>query len=178
MPAKINPAVAEAFNRQINSEFRASHAYRAIAAYFDDQQLPGFAQWFLAHAEEETAHGMRLYDHVVQRGARVTLSGIDQPVLDFDGPEAAVAAALAMEHSVTEQIHELFELVHESRDYGSQPVLHWFLDEQVGEEDTFGRLHDQVKAAGDSRWHLLALDSQLGSSRSGAGEEAPGSDGA
>ncbi|MEM8576139.1 MAG: ferritin [Pseudomonadota bacterium] len=161
MTAKISPDVADAFNRQINSELHAGHAYRAIAAYFDDQQLPGFAKWFLTHAEEEVGHGMRLYDHVIQRGARVMLTGVEQPAVDFAGPEAAVAAALAMEGTVTRQIHELFELVHESKDFGSQPVLHWFLDEQVKEEDTFTRLHDQVQAAGDSRWHLLALDSQL-----------------
>ena len=162
MSVDISDAVAEALNRQINSELKASHNYRAIAAYFDDQQLPGFAAWFRKHADEEVAHGMRLYDHLVQRGGRVMITGIEDPMDDFPDPEAAVAAALTMEGHVTEQIHQLFELVHESKDYGSQPVLHWFLDEQVQEEDTFSRLYDQVQAAGDSRWHLLVLDGQLG----------------
>ena len=161
MSVGVSDAVAEALNRQINSELNASHAYRAIAAYFDDQQLPGFANWFRTHAQEEVDHGMRLYDHLVQRGGRVMLSGIEAPTNDFQSPEAAVAYALAMEGAVTAQIHELFDLVQQSKDYGSQPTLHWFLDEQVMEEDTFSRLHDQVTSAGDSRWHLLALDTQL-----------------
>ncbi|MEM1187637.1 MAG: ferritin [Pseudomonadota bacterium] len=162
MSVGISGAVADAFNRQINSELKASYAYRAMAAYFDDQQLPGFAKWFIQHAEEEVSHSMRLYDHLVQRGARVTLEAMEQPESEFADPEAAVLAALSMEGEVTAQINELFDLVQESKDFGSQPVLHWFLDEQVSEEDTFSRLLDQVKSAGDSRWHLLALDQQLG----------------
>ncbi len=166
MPEPLDPAVADALNRQVNSELHASHVYRAIAAFFDSQSLPGLAAWFRAHSQEEIGHGMRLYDHLVKRGARVELSGIDKPRADYGDAEEAVAAALAMEVDVTRQINDLFELVHKSKEYGTQPVLHWFLEEQVSEEDLFSRLLDQVRAARDSRWHLLALDREL-SARAG-----------
>ena len=161
MPVPLNPRVAEALNRQVNNELKASHVYRAVAAYFDAQELPGFAAWFRVHAGEETGHAMRLSDYLVKRDARVELTGIDPPQRDYDNPEAAVSAALAMETEVTKQINELFELVHESKEYGAQPLTHWFLEEQVNEEDLFRRLLDQVKAAADSRWHLLVLDREL-----------------
>jgi ferritin len=162
MPATLHPDVAAALNRQVNSELNASHVYRAIAAFFDGDSLAGFASWFRAHADEEVGHAMRLYDHLVMRGAPVVLSGIPEPAKSYDSPEAAVAAAVTMEAEVTRQINELFELVHEGKEYGTQPLLHWFLDEQVKEEDLFSRLLDQVQAARDSRWHLLALDRELG----------------
>ena len=162
MSVPLNPRVAEALNRQINNELKASHVYRAMAAYFDAQELPGIAAWFRAHSGEEIGHAMRIYDYLVKRGARVELTGIEQPALDHDSPEAAIAAALAMESEVTGQINDLFELVHESKEFGSQPLIHWFLEEQVDEEDLFRRILDQVKAAEDSRWHLLALDRELG----------------
>ena len=161
MPMPLNAQVAEALNRQVNNELKASHVYRAMAAYFDAQDLPGFASWFRGHADEEVGHAMRLYDHLVKRDARVELTGIDQPPKDYVSAEAAVASALDMESEVTGQINALFELVHESKEYGTQPVLHWFLEEQVQEEDLFRRLLDQVKAAEDSRWHLLMLDQEL-----------------
>lgn len=162
MTIPLNPAVAEALNSQVNNELAASHVYRSMAAYFDSQELPGFASWFRAHSEEEVGHAMKLYDYLVKRDARVEFTGIDHPPKDHASPEAAVAAALTMETDVTQQIHSLFELAHESREYGTQPLMHWFLEEQVNEEDLFRRLLDQVKATGDSRWHLLALDSELG----------------
>ena len=161
MPMPLNAQVAEALNRQVNNELKASHVYRAMAAYFDAQELPGFASWFRGHADEEVGHAMRLYDHLVKRDARVVLTGIDQPSKDYSSAEAAIAAALDMESEVTGQINALFELVHESKEYGTQPVLHWFLEEQVEEEDLFRRLLDQVKATEDSRWHLLMLDQEL-----------------
>lgn len=72
-----------------------------------------------------------------------------------------------METAVTSQINALFELAHESKEYGTQPLMHWFLEEQVQEEDLFRRILDQVRAAEDSRWHLLVLDQEL-SKRGGA----------
>lgn len=66
-----------------------------------------------------------------------------------------------MEKTVTGQTNDLFELVHEGKEYGSQPVLHWFPEEQVEEDDTFRRLLDEVKASGDSCLHLLMLDREL-----------------
>ena len=161
MPAPLNDHVAEAMNRQINNELFASHLYLAMSAYFESQELPGFAAWFRNHSTHEVEHAMRLYTHAVKRDARVKIAGIDEPPLDWASAEEAVAAALAKEQTVTSQINALFELVHENKEYGSQPVLHWFLEEQVQEEDTFRRLLDKVKASGDSRWHLLTLDREL-----------------
>ena len=162
MPMPLNANVADALNNQVNNELKAAHVYRATAAYFDAQELPGFAKWFMDHATEEVDHAMRLYDFLVKRDAKVTLDGLDQPPSEYASPEAAVSAALDMESSVTQQINQLFEVAHESGEYGAQPLLHWFLEEQVNEEDLFRRLLDQVRAAEDSRWHLLALDGNIG----------------
>ena len=161
MPVPLNPTVAEALNRQVNNELKASHVYRAMAAYFDAEDLPGFAAWFRAHAGEEIEHATRLSKHLVKRDARVELSGIEQPPMEHNSPEDAIADALEMETEVTGQINELFDLAHGHKEYGTQPLLHWFLEEQVNEEDLFRRLLDQVKATDDSRWHLLVLDREL-----------------
>lgn len=160
---KLNPKVADALNKQINSELNASYVYLAMAAYFDANELPGFASWFTAHSHEETGHAKRIYDFIVKRDSRVALDGIAAPQKDYASPEQALETALAMEKTVTGQIHELFDLAHAEKEFGTQNMLHWFLEEQIEEEDTFRRILDQVKAAGDSRWHLLVLDGQLAS---------------
>lgn len=161
MPNPLNVEVAAALNQQVNNELTASHVYRAMSAYFDAQELPGFATWFRAHAAEEVDHATRLHDHLVKRGARVEIHGIPAPAADHGSLEAAVTAALEMETEVTVQINRLFDLAHEHKEYGTQPVLHWFLAEQVNEEDLFRRLLDKVKAVGDNRWHLLTLDAAM-----------------
>jgi ferritin len=159
---KLDQRVSEALNQQINNELLASYTYLAMAAYFDSEELPGFAMWFRAHSTEETDHAMRIYEFIVKRSSRVELEGITKPEKEFASPEAALSQALAMEEDVTSQIHKLFDLAHAVKEYGTQNMLHWFLEEQVNEEDRFRRILEQVKAAGDSRWHMLALDAQVG----------------
>ena len=157
----LNQKVAAALNEQINAELQASYAYLSMAAYFDSCELPGFASWFRVHSQEEIGHAMRIYDFIVKRDGRVLLEGIAVPETEFKSAEAALQTALTMEKSVTGMIHQLVDLAHEEKEFGTQNMLHWFLEEQIDEEDLFRRILDQVKAAGDSRWHLLVLDAQL-----------------
>ncbi|WP_170395313.1 ferritin [Ruegeria arenilitoris] len=159
---KLNPNVAEALNRQINSELQASYTYLAMAAYFESQDLPGFAQWFRGHSVEEQTHAMRIFDFVAQRGGRIELEGIDTPKMDYDSPVEALEYALANEEKVTGQINALFELAHGVKEYSTQNMLNWFLAEQNEEEDLFGKILYKTKAANGDRWNLLLLDKDMG----------------
>jgi len=133
-----------------------------MAAFFDARDLPGFATWFRAHSVEETGHAMRIYDFINRRGGRVELMGIKQPQVDYKSALDVMETALEMEATVTAQIHELFEISAAEKEYGTQNMLQWFLEEQVEEEDLFSSTLAQVKAADNNPWHLLVLDKQLG----------------
>ncbi|PIE06732.1 MAG: ferritin [Rhodobacterales bacterium] len=159
---KMNAKVAAALNAQINNELTASYAYLSMAAFFDASGLTGFASWFREHATEEIEHGMRIYDYLVRRDVRVELKGIDTPQLDYKTPVKALVTALEMEKTVTGQIHALFDLAHEEKEFPTLTMLNWFLEEQIEEEDTFRDMVEKVEAAGDNRWHMLTLDAQLG----------------
>lgn len=159
---KLNQKVADALNAQINSELQASYTYLAMAAYFDAKDLPGFATWFRAHSVEETGHAMRIYDFINRRGGRVELKGIEQPTVGYDSALDVLETGLAMENTVTSQIHALFEVSATEKEYGTQNMLQWFLEEQTEEEDLFRNVLAQVKAANGDPWHLLVLDKQLG----------------
>jgi len=158
----LNTQLAQALNQQINSELNASLNYLSMAAYFDSVALPGFASWFRAQSQEENEHGMRIYDFIVKRGGDVKISGIADPVQGFDSPKEALQAALTMEGAVTAQIHALFELAHEVKEYSTLTMLNWFLDEQIEEEDSFRTILEKVEAAEGDRWNMLVLDQELG----------------
>lgn len=158
---KLNAAFETALNAQINAELAASHTYLGMAAYFDAIDLPGFASWFRAQSQEETDHAMRLYDFVVKRGGKITLTGLKEPLQSFADPLDAITSALAMEQSVTAQIHALFELSQEHKEYSAQSLLTWFLDEQTEEEDSFQNIVALTKAAKGDSWNLRLLDKDL-----------------
>jgi ferritin len=41
----VSDKMLKAVNKQINAEIYSAYLYLAMAAYFDDQNLPGFANW-------------------------------------------------------------------------------------------------------------------------------------
>lgn len=158
---QIHKDVSDLINQQINHELGAAYTYLGMSAYFDSQDLPGFAEWFRGHSQEEIDHAMRLYDFLVSCDVPVTLKGMEAPTCTYNSPAAAIAAGLEHEKMVTQQIKTMFEVAHEAKDYTTQPMLHWFLAEQVEEEDLFRQTLSEVEAAGDDRFNLVLLDKEM-----------------
>ena len=166
----MNTAVQNAFNEQIKHELFSGYLYLSMSAHFDHQNLPGFAHWMRLQAQEELAHAMRLFDHVLRRGGRVELHGIEAPTTDFGPPLSLFESVLEHERAVTGMIHGLFELSGKESDLAAQQELQWFIAEQVEEEASVATVRDQVRMAGDDQAALLMLDQQFGSRVAEAGE--------
>jgi len=158
----MNERIEAAFNEQINEELFSSYVYLALAAHFEAKSLEGFANWMKHQAQEEVEHAMRLFDHINRRGGRVVLKAISEPPAEFGSPLAGFEKALAHEQHITGCIYRLYELAKEENDYPAQMELQWFIDEQVEEEESTGRVVEQLKMAGDNQSALLMLDRELG----------------
>lgn len=158
----LSKAMQEAINEQIMNELYSAYLYLSMAAYFEASGLPGFAGWMRAQSQEEVAHAMKFFDFVNERGGRVELHAIEQPPLAFVSPRAVFEATYEHEQKVTALIHDLYELALEEKDYAAQVMLHWFIDEQVEEEDSVSQILDTLERIGDQDQGLLMLDRQLG----------------
>ena len=168
----ISNAMQDAVNDQIQKEFAAAYLYLSMSAYFEALSLEGFAQWMRVQAQEEVSHGMKLFDHLHDRGGRARLGGVAEPQHEFDSPRAAFELAAAHEAAVTRSIHALFSLAEGEHDYASQGILQWFSNEQVEEEKTASTLVDKLRLIGDNAAALYMMDKELGE-RSAAPNEAP-----
>lgn len=158
----IGPEIETALNDQLNHEQTAAHAYLSMAAWFDSRNLAGFAAFMRRQAEEERAHAMKFFDHITARGGTVRLAGIAAPPVDFDSPVAAFEAAFELEKANTRAIHALHALAVEHKDQASLPMLHWFIDEQVEEEQWCEEAVALLEMAGDDSSALLMLDQRYG----------------
>lgn len=163
----LDPKIQDALNGQINNEFYAAYLYLSMSAYFQSINLDGFAHWMRMQREEEIAHGMRIFDYVVDRDGRIELQALAKPPKDFDSALDVMRQALAHEQKVTERINELYELAVEKKDYPTQALLQWFITEQVEEEATAGQLVDQLELVSDNSAALLMLDRELGGRTTG-----------
>ena len=166
----LGKAVEDAMNEQIKNEFFSAYQYLSMAAYCESENLPGFAQWMRAQAQEETEHAMKIYNFILDRNGRVVLRGIEEPVVDFGSPLEVFEQALEHEQKVTAMINDLYGLAVGENDYASQTFLQWFVTEQVEEEKNAGDVVDTLKMIGDKSEALFLLDRELGQRRT---EEQP-----
>ncbi len=56
---------------------------------------------------------------------------------------------LQHEQYITARIHELYALSLEEKDYASQTLLQWFVDEQVEEEESAREIMENLRLVGE-----------------------------
>lgn len=157
----LNEKMENAFNDQINKEFYSEYLYIAMKAYFADMNLQGFVNWFDVQVQEEHAHGMGMYDYVLERGGKIELCAIDKPVVEGTTPLEIFEQVLRHEEFVTSRINALMDVAEEVKDRASLSFLDWYLKEQVEEESSVGGVLATLKLIGDDKKALLMLDKDL-----------------
>lgn len=157
----INEKMEKAFNDQINAELYSEYLYLSMKAYFSSLNLNGFVNWFSVQIQEEHAHGMGMFDYVLERGGRVELQAIDKPETIWENPLACFKHVLEHEQYVTSRINALMDVAEEVKDRAALSFLNWYLKEQVEEEASVGNVLATLELIGDDKNALLMLDREL-----------------
>ena len=151
-----------ALNKQINHELRAAYSYMAMEAWFEEQNLKGFAAWMKAQHAEEMAHARKIFDFVVDCGGKVELEPVPKPRMAFKSALEVFSTSVGLEKGNTAAIYALYALAVEEKDYATQSLLKWFIDEQVEEEDTVTEIESLLQLAGDNSSAILLLNEKYG----------------
>lgn len=157
----LSKKIEEALNGQINMELWSGYLYLAMSLYFEGEGRRGFAHWYRIQAKEEQAHALALIDYVNARGSRAVLQPIPTAPSTWDSTLAAVSATLAHEQAVTRQIHALYAMAEEEKDFATRQMLNAFIAEQVEEEETVQDMIDDLNLVGEDGTGLLQLDREL-----------------
>lgn len=165
-PKETSPVISarmqEAFNSQINAEFYSAYLYLGMSAWCESQNLKGFASWVRVQYQEETLHTLKIMDHLQDRGGKVELRPIAAPPCDYKHALDLFEKILEHERHVTAEIHKLYELALEEKDYTSQVFLHWFISEQVEEEASVTTWMEKLRTIGERSSAVLYLDKEAG----------------
>ena len=127
------PAFVAKLNEQLGYEFGAHQQYVAIAAYYDALTMPQMAALFYQQALEERDHAMMMVQYLLDADETPVIPALEAPKVDFSDVVEPVAAALAQEKRVTEQINELTRIARDNNDFASDQFMQWFIKEQVEE---------------------------------------------
>ena len=157
----LSSKLTEALNQQINEEYYSSYLYLAMSAYLEDQNLDGCAHWMRMQAQEELGHGMKIFDYMIERGARVELSALAAPPKEWETPVAAFEASLEHEKCMTGNINALADLAISEKDHATNNILQWYVTEQVEEEATVEGILKKLELMGNSGPGLFMMDREL-----------------
>jgi ferritin len=157
----ISKKIESALNEQINAEFFSAYLYLSMSAYFQASNLPGFANWTHIQYQEEISHGMKIFNHINERGGKVVLDTIAKPQSKWTSVIEVFEQVLHHEQKVTKLIHNLVDLAVSEKDHATNNMLQWFVAEQVEEESTASDLLSNLKMIKDSKDSLFFMDKEL-----------------
>jgi ferritin len=146
----IKPRVLAELVRQLNHELSAAYAYESLAHWCEYQNFKGFARYFHKQAGEERAHARKFTAHLLDRGVLPELHQVPAPKVEFESLLDIARQAQSMERANTVGIHQAYDAALAEKDFPSQVLLHWFINEQVEEEDWADEMVERVEAAGCS----------------------------
>ena len=145
--SKIPQKVSEELNRQFNQELAAAHSYLALSVWCDVRNLKGFGKYFVKQAGEERAHAERILKHLTDRGVTTDVAALPAPKQEFRTLLEIAQHAQAQEHANTLGVNAIYEAAVAAKDYPAQVLMHWFINEQVEEEDWAAEMMERVQAA-------------------------------
>jgi ferritin len=158
----ITQPVLDRMNEQIMQELYSAYLYLSMSAYFESENLPGFATWMRVQSSEEQGHATKFYDYILERGGKVVLLAIPQPPADFASPLDIFKLAYDHEQKVTALINNIYNVATAEKDVASEIFLQWFINEQVEEEKNASQILDILTKIGSSVGGLYQLDHRLG----------------
>jgi ferritin len=145
--SKIAQKVVHELVRQFNQELAAAHSYLALSVWCDIRNFKGFGKYFVKQAAEERSHAERILKHLTDRGVTADVAALPAPKQDFRTLLEIAQQAQSQEHANTLGVNAAYEAAVEAKDFPAQVLMHWFINEQVEEEDWSNEMVERVQTA-------------------------------
>ena len=157
----IGEKLTKALNEQVNAEYYSAYLYHSMSACMESAVLKGVANWLFVQAKEEMAHGVNIYQYILDRDAVPVLASIQQPPVKFTGIKEIFEAVLEHEKKVTGLINAIASLAMQEKDHACYQFIMWYVNEQVEEESNASDILGKIDLIGEDRGLLLNLDAEL-----------------
>ena len=157
----LDKKVAELLNEQINKEFYSAYLYLEFSAFFEDEGLDGFANWYKVQAQEERDHAMLMFQYLQNNNVRPALEAVAKPESAPADRAKVLQAGLEHERYVTGLIHAIYDAAYSVKDFRTMQFLDWFVKEQGEEEKNAEDLIKKMELFGSDPKGLYMLDQEL-----------------
>lgn len=157
----MNKKVSEALILQVNKEFYSAYLYLSMNQFFEEEGMPGMANWMYQQFLEEQFHAKKMLKYLNTRGMKAELQQIDKPQVEWPTTMSVFNNVLEHEQAITASINNIQSIAVDEKDFATMNFLQWFIDEQIEEEENAHNLIKQLQLIGDNGYGLLMLDKEL-----------------
>ena len=158
---KISDSMVSAINDQIKAELDSAYIYLAMSAYFKAEGLDGMASWMKKQYAEEVEHAERFMNYLYERGARLIIPDVAKPRESYADALEVFKTAYEHEQYVTSRIYKLVDQAVAEKDYATQSLLQWYVDEQMEEEDNTSSIVSKLEFLGTDKHGIYTVDREL-----------------
>lgn len=143
----MDQEVIAALEKQAAHELFAAQNYLALSYWCDVRQYSGFAAFFHAQVGEEHEHAQKILKFLADRDVVPKIGQISAPRNQFANLVEAAQSVYDLERANTAGINAAYETALRAKDYATQVMLHWFINEQVEEEAWSDKMLVKVQEA-------------------------------
>jgi ferritin len=159
----IKENIAQALSDQAGAEYYSAYLYFSMAAYADHAGFKGVANWLFIQAREELAHGTRIFQYLLERGASPAFGEIKAPPASYGSVKELFEKVLAHEQEVTGRINHIATLAAQEKDHAAYQFISWYVNEQVEEESNVNDILSKLRLFDGHPELLYNLDAALAS---------------
>jgi ferritin len=157
LKTSLQDSVLDMLNEQIGMEAHSSAAYLSMAAW----GLNGTGNYFKAQSGEEREHMLKLFDYIADAGALPVSPDVTNIERTFEGLRDVLVRALEMEITITQNFNKITDHCHKVKDYQTAKFVHWYLDEQLEEEQQARRALELYDLIGTEAGGLYRIDKEI-----------------
>lgn len=157
----MDSKITELINKQINMELFSAYLYFEFRNYYSDINLDGFENWYHVQSQEEIDHALIFTKYLQNNDQRVITDDIKRPVVELKSAEDPLKLAYSHEKSVTANIHHIYGIAFENKDFRTTQLLDWFIQEQGEEEKSASDLIAKMNLFGNDSKGLYLLNNEL-----------------
>lgn len=161
LKTSLQDSVLDMLNEQIAMEAHSSAAYLSMAAWCYAQGLNGAGNYFKEQSHEEREHMMKLFDYIADAGGLPVSPDVANIERNFEGLRDILVKALEMEISITQNFNKITDFCQKAKDYQTARFLHWYLDEQLEEENQARRAIEIFDIIGTEYGGLYKIDKEI-----------------
>ena len=163
----ISKRMADRINEQINKEIYSAYLYLAMSARMKEAGFKGVGNWLMIQYHEEMFHAMKFFNYLQDQGAAVQLKQVATPDFKETAVKDLFQHVLEHEKAVTKSIHEIMALAIEEKDYATQVLDQWYVDEQIEEEKNASEILQSIDLVGNTPQGVFLLNVELGKRKLG-----------